>query len=188
MKKWTLNFLLMAIISCVSFSCNRSKSLQELLQEERKAIERFILTNNIKLVESYPQDHAFKENEYYKTAEGLFMQVVDSGNGTMVKPNNDVSLRFEYLQYIKNVVQGDTTRYYSYNPRQPFSFVYFSRNSYIPDLNNVYDVSQAWVIPLSYVGEGAIVNLIVPSSIGSSGDNSEIRPVFFRNLHYTRFN
>jgi len=185
MKKWTLGFVTIAVISCISFSCNKTKSAQELLKEERRAIERFITTNNLVVLRDYPKNGIFAKNEYYRTDEGLFIQVVDSGNGTRVQYRNDVSLRFEHLQYIKSTVQGDTTLYFPYNPYRPFSFIYLGRESFIP---YNYEVCQAWVIPLSYVGEEAVVNLIVPSSIGTSGDNESIRPVFYRNLRYTRFN
>jgi len=187
MKKWTLGFVIIATVSCVSFSCQQSKSLQELLQEETKAIERYITMNNLTILKKYPDNGVFNDNEFFRTDEGLFIQVVDSGNGTRVQSGNDVSLRFEHLQYIKNYVKGDTSQYF-HDPYHPFSFMYFSRSSYIPAKENINDISQAWVIPLSYVNEKAVINLIVPSSIGSSSDNNEIRPVFYRNLHYTRFN
>jgi len=37
------------------------------------------------------------------------------------------------------------------------------------------------------VGEGAVVNLIIPSELGNSNDNSSVSPVFYRNLQYTKF-
>ena len=198
MKKRVRAIAWAAIISCISFSCNQSKSLQELLQEERKAIDRFITSNDLVILKDYPKDGVFKEKEYFRTTDGLFFHVVDSGNGTRVQLLNDVSVRFDYSQNIKNVVQGDSSfilpgdysyyygsSYYLYNP---FSFVYGVSQTYTS-----YDtpVCQAWVIPLSYVGENAVLDMIVPSSLGANGpwgDRNNVTPMFYRNLRYTRFN
>ena len=170
----------------MSFSCKQSKSLQELLQDEKKAIDQFIPMNGIKYrdIKDYPNG-IFDENTYYRTSEGLFFHVVDSGNGKRVKLADDVSVRYQYFQYIKDVVSGDTTKY-TFVSYQPFSFVYGLSATYMPPSS---PVCQGWVIPLSYVGENAVVDMIVPSSLGSYSDyNTNIAPIFYRNLRYTRFN
>ena len=174
----------MAIISCISISCKQPKSLQELLQEERKAIDRFIAMNDFVILKDYPKGGVFNENEYFRTTDGLFFQVVDSGNGKRAQFIDDISVRFDYYQFVKDYAQGDTAKYYLpfYDP---FYFVYGIQQTY----TSYYSpVCQAWVIPLEYVGEEAVLNLIVPSSLGSTSDNNSITPVFYRNLRYTRFN
>jgi hypothetical protein len=190
MKKAILGFISIIIISCISFSCKQTKSLQELLQEERKAIDRFITSNDLIILKEYPKDGVFKEKEYFRTSDGMFFHVVDSGNGIRVQPLNDVAIRFDYAQYIKNVVQGDSMNilpsdygsYYLYNP---FSFIYGISQTYSSSYS---PVCQAWVIPLYFVGEGAVLDLIVTSSLGSAGDFNSISPVFYKNLRYTSFN
>jgi len=188
MKKGALFIISVIIISCISSSCNQSKSLQELLDEEKRAIDKFITMNGFIILKEneYPADGVFKDNEYYQSPDGLFFQVVDSGNGKRVKPVDEVLVRYDYIQDIKSAVSGDTTTsksmFYSF---QPFSFVYGISATYMISTS---PVCQAWVIPLSYVGENAVVNMIIPSSIGSSYDNSNITPVFYRNLRYTKFN
>ena len=192
MKKWTLGIVLMAVISCISFSCNQGKSLQELLQEERKAIDRFITMNDLVILKEYPKDGVFKENEYFRTNDGLFLQVVDSGNGIRVQSRNDVSVRYDYYQSVKSVASGDTIKYhFPYSSsgyqsvNQPYSFIFGIVQTYSSSYS---PVCQAWVIPLAYVGEGAVLNLIIPSSLGSYRDNSDIAPAFYKRLCYTRFN
>ena len=184
MKKWVSGIISIIVISCVSFSCKQQKSLQELLREEKRAIDRFINMNEIKILDYYPVDGIFKEKEYFRTSDGLFFHVVDSGNGTRVQFLNDVTVRFEYFQYIKDVVQGDTSEQPPINLYVPFSFVYGIPQTYTAS----YFQSQAWVTPLMYVGEEAIVDMIIPSSIGASYDRESILPVFYKNLRYTSFN
>ena len=186
MKKCVSGIVFIVIVFCISFSCKENKTLQELLQEERKAIDRFISMNDLNILKDYPIDGVFNEKDYYKTNEGAFFQVVDSGNGKRVQLLNDVSVRCDYVQDIKDVVRGDTSRWLpSPLPYEPISFVYG-----IPQTYSAYNssVCQAWVIPLEFVGENAVLNMIVPSSVGSYGDNNSITPVFYKNLKYTRFN
>lgn len=184
MKKWALGVVLITIISCISSSCSSNKSLQELLTEERKAIDKFISMNDFVILKDYPKDGVFKEKEYFRTTDGLFFHVVDSGNGTRAQLLNDVSVRCAYYQYIKDVAGGDSSVYYL-NPYSPFSFVYGISQTYSVSYS---PVCQGWVIPLSYVGEGAILDVIIPSALGSSDDNYSVTPLFYKNLRYTKFN
>ena len=193
MKKWIPGILSLAVVTCISFSCKQSKSLQELLQEERKAIDKFIAMNDLVILKDYPKNSVFEENEYFRTDDGLFFQVVDSGNGKRVQLKDDVSVRYEYCQAVKSFSSGDSSKYYFpyhpvyyTSPYLPVSFVYGLSATYS---SSSTPVCQAWVIPLSYVGEGAVLNLIIPSSLGSYYDRyPDIRPVFYKNLRYTRFN
>jgi len=198
MKKWISGILLLAVVSCISISCNGKKTLQELLQEERKAIDRFITVNDLVILREYPKDGVFKEKEYFRTeADGLFFQVVDSGNGIRAQVLDDISVRFEYFQYVKKAATGDTTKYdFPYSPTyfetgympplgQPYPFVYGISQTYSSSSS---PVCRAWVIPLLYVSEGAVLNMIVPSTIGSYTDYNKVTPVFYGNLRYTRFN
>jgi len=185
MSKKISCILLITAVFCAFFACsNNGKNLQELLKEERKAIDRYIVMNDLIILKDYPKDGVFGEKEYFKTDEGLFLQVVDSGNGKRVKLLDDVCIRYDYFQSVKEVAKGDSIKY-SFNSYEPFSFIYGIPQTY----SSYYSpVCEAWVIPLQYVGENAILNLIIPSSIGCKSDNNYVIPVFYRNLRYTRFN
>jgi hypothetical protein len=191
-------FILSIIILIVAFSsCDKTKTPQEYLREEKKAIDRFIDRQGIKVIgietiEDYRQNMAkgIEDNVYFKTNDQLYFHVVDSGNGRQIEARNEVQVRLHHpdepLSYptgyyvdIKTYVSGDTTKYYSYNP---FSFQYGVSGSY--DGNYSCD---GWAIPLAFVREGAIVNLIIPSSLGASNNNSSYRAVYFENLHYIHF-
>jgi len=193
MKKKISGIISIVIICCISFSCSQGKSLQELLQEEKKAINRFIDMNDLTILRDYPKSGVFGANEYYRTDDGLFFQVVDSGNGKRAQLKDDISVRYDYCQAVKDVAAGDTSKYYYpyhpvyyVSPYQPISFVLGLTATYS---SSTTPVCQAWVTPLSYVGEGAVVNMIIPSSLGSYYDmNTDIRPMFYKNLKYTRIN
>ncbi len=180
MKKIVLFVFSFIAVTILVASCNDQKTAQELIQEEKKAIQRFVSKNGIKTLSSYPEDGVFAENEYYRNSDGLYINVVDSGNGKRATSYKDeICVRFEGLQWFKS----DTVSYSSYNiiGNNPFTFRYGI---------NAYDGQYScpgWAIPLAYVGENAVVNLIIPSNLGSTSDQSSYRPVFYKNLKYTHF-
>ena len=156
-----------------------------MIEEEKRAISRYIDRNNLVILNEYPKDGAFKDNEFFKTDEGLYIHVVDSGNGRRAIPYRDeITVRFEYRH---DIAYSDTSITYWTNTGwvNPFSFVYGLTQSYTVS-GSSYECS-GWVIPLNYVGERAVVDLIIPSSLGSSSDNGNINPVFYKGLTYTNF-
>ncbi|MDR1762937.1 MAG: DUF4827 domain-containing protein [Dysgonamonadaceae bacterium] len=181
MKRILITLLSIVSVSWLFFSCDQSKSLQELLREESKAIDRFLATNKIKVLDEYPASRVFAENEYFKTSDGLYIHVVDSG-GAKVKSYNTVTVRFEYLQYIGS----DTTKYYPVL-YQPYDFIYGVSATYQPT-SGYSPVCTGWVYPLEYVGEHGIVDLIIPSNVGSYVDQQAITPLFYKGITYTSFN
>jgi hypothetical protein len=187
MRKTIIFVLSFTMLVVANIACDKQKSIQEYLREEKKAIERYIDRQGIVVITTYPKGQ-FKANEYFKTNEGLYIHVVDSGNGRRVKPMVDrVQVRFDHMYYVKTFVTGKTdslTLPFYYFPQE---FVYGQSGSYG---KNSTDLScDGWALPLAYVGEGAIVNLIIPSALGTSYDNSypNFNTVFYRNLTYTKF-
>ncbi len=181
MKKITLFLFSLITITILVSSCNDQKTAQELIQEEKKAIQRFVTKNGIKTLSSYPENGVFAANEYYRNPDGLYINVVDSGNGKRAVPYKDeICVRFDGVQWFKS----DTVSYSSYDTNKNYPYVFTYGNSYSYDQ---YYACAGWAIPLSYVGENAIINLIVPSNLGSTYDQKSYRPVFYKRLQYTRF-
>jgi hypothetical protein len=189
MKK-TLVFVI-ALIVALAYSltsCDKQKSLQERLQEERRAIERYIKRNGLVILDEYPEGRAFGEKEFFRTSDGLYIHVVDSGNGQRAVPlENEVTVRFEYRHDI--AVSDTSITYWNQTSLiQPFSFKYGLSQSYTVSGSLV---CVGWVYPLSYVGKLAVVDLIIPSALGSTEDNNVnygvINPVFYKGVTYTNF-
>jgi hypothetical protein len=173
----TIFFLLFA---GAFISCNNQKTIQDYLREEKKAIERYISRNNIVVLDEYPADRVFKPNEYFKTNEGLYIHVVDSG-GRKITPYTDVTVRFDSIYYMKDTTKiswNDTYNLYPYEFRYGISQTYSVYSS---------PVCAGWVIPLLYVGEFGKVDLIIPSSLGSYSDTNSFIPLVYKGLTYTNF-
>ena len=185
MRKTVAFIMSFVLLGFINIACDSGKSVQEYIREERKAIERYLLTQNIEVLNEYPQNRVFdlEKNQYYKTSEGLYMQVVDSGNSRRVQTYDEVLIRFDYLYYIKSYVSGSTDSIVVSYMYFPIEFRYGI--SYSTDPTGL--ACSGFAIPLTYVGEGAVLNLIIPSELGNSTDNGSFAPVFYRNLKYTKF-
>ena len=184
MKRTVIFILSFILLGFINIFCDNGKSMQEYIREEKKAIERYILAQKIEVLDEYPNDSIFRENQYYKTSEGLYMNVVDAGNtNRRIQTYDEVLVRFDYLYYIKSYVAGNTDSIVLSYAYLPIAFRYGI--SYSIDLTGL--ACAGFAIPLTYVGEGAVVNLIIPSELGNSSDNDSFAPVFYRNLKYTKF-
>jgi hypothetical protein len=187
MRKTVVFIGSLILLGLVYVSCDNSKSMQEYIREEKKAIERYISSQKIKVLNEYPQDSIFEENEYYKTSEGLYMHVVDKGNpNRRVEPYDQVLVRFDHFYYVKSFVSGSTDSIVLNYLYFPIEFRYGIAGSYSSDPAGL--ACNGFALPLSYVGEGAVVNLLIPSELGNATDNSSFAPVFYKNLKYTKFN
>lgn len=189
MKK-TVIFVVTAM-ACLAVSlgaCDSSKSLQERLQEEKRAIDRYIKRNGLIILDEYPADGVFAEKEYFRTGDGLYMHVTDTGNGRRATPLTDeVTVRFEYRHDIA-VSDTSITLWSESALIQPYSFQYGLPQSYTVSGS---PVCEGWALPLAYVGERAVVDMIIPSALGSALDNNVtygiINPVFYKGITYTNF-
>ncbi|MDR1562793.1 MAG: DUF4827 domain-containing protein [Dysgonamonadaceae bacterium] len=159
----------------LSISCNNQKSMQELIQEEKKAIERYIVNNHLNIINHFPEDGKFGEKDYFKTSEGVYFRVDSFNVEKMAEANKGVTLRVKSVHYI---AVSDTS-IYSLESIQPYSFTYGKSQTYSTTF------CSAWAIPLKYVGEHSIVDMLVPSSYGTSENRSSFIPVFYKGVTYT---
>jgi len=182
MKK-NVVFCCVIIFSLFYFSC--SKDNENLNITTEVVVQSFIKSQGIVVLKDYPQNRDFGKNEYYLTDEGLYIQVIDSGNGIKAYINNTVSIRYEYLLDVNQYVKGnkDTIRQ-DFSP-SPLRFIYRDRNY---NYGNTDYPIKAFAIPLDYVSEEAVINLIIPSSLGTNNDRVNNIVHFYKNLRYTRFN
>ncbi len=140
-------------------SCNKSRTYAQQLDDEKKAIERFINQENINILKEYPKDSVFSENEFYfDTKSGIYYNVIDPGNERRIKVGEEFYIRFKGLKYIAS---KDTNTYSNIQALQPEVLVYGNSSSYS---------SVGWVAPLKNVGDRAKVKLIVPFNMGLAAD------------------
>ena len=190
MKRTAFFVLSIITLGFIYLSCENQKTAQEYIREEKKAIDRFKNREGIKVISKYPANHKFASNGYFKTDEGLYFQVIDSGKGRKIDPFvdvKDVQVRFDFLFDIKSYVSGKKDTIIPPESILPMSFLSGPSGVYgQPD--PLYNFSCAgWAIPLQYVNEGAVVNIIIPSSLGNTSDNNNFIPRFYKKIKYTNF-
>ncbi|KAA6307869.1 hypothetical protein EZS27_040457, partial [termite gut metagenome] len=109
MKKtiWLLAVLLTG--GMVFQACDNTQTYAELLEIERKAISEYVKENNIKTIsqEEFEKDTVTNVagNEYVAFSNGVYMQIVDRGNGEKPKNRDEILVRF--IEY--DIIAKDTT-------------------------------------------------------------------------------
>ena len=163
-----------SVVAVVAFSsCNKNRTYAQRLGDEKKAIERFIDLENIKILKEYPKDSVFSEKEFYfDTKSGIYYNVIDSGNGRRITVGEEFYVRFKGLKYLSST---DTSTYSNIQSLQPEILVYGNSSSY---------GSVAWVAPLKNVGDRAKVKLIVPFNMGLQPDQSGYKTAYYEELNY----
>lgn len=185
-----LNIMLIMCAVLAMLSCSKTKSYTDRLNDQKKAINKLIAAENFEILYDYPKDGVFGPNQFVKLSSGVYMNVVDSGNGnraTMYKTH--VLSRFT-VQYV-----GDTATISNYGPHSngisPVEFQYGYYDSAIvgsvitgeeQNLNSV--MSEGFQTALQYVGDQAIVKLIVPFQVGSTVQSQVYQALYFQVVQY----
>ena len=173
MKKFIIASLIGFVAIGMLSSCNKSKTYAQRLSDEKKVIERFVESNNLKILKEYPQDSVFKSNEFYfDTSSGVYYNVIDAGSSRRIKTGEELYIRFKGLTYIS---EEDTTTYSNINSLQPEVLVYGNSSTYS---------STGWVAPLKNVGDRAKVKMIVPFNAGLASDNTSYRTAYYEEIDY----
>lgn len=197
MKKLVICFLGI-VLACMAFNaCSDSVTYAELLEDEKEAINNFILDNDIKVITQKEFQDAgcvtdVSKNEYVQTTSGVYMQIIDKGSeniGDTIR-NNDMVLA-RYAEYrlekdsaatlvmsnldIGQISQVDIFRYQksgnSVSGLFSTGMMYYVYSS--------QTVPQGWLVPFNYVRDGARVKLIVPSKMGHETAMSAVKAYFY---------
>ena len=166
--------IIMIIFGVVLGSCgSKVKSFKQLKKEEQAAIDDLIAREGFKIIDKYPDSGVFRENEFVKLDNGCYLNVIDSGNGNRADSSKTVVLmRCSYV----GITPQDTFSYSIFtNEHEPLEFVYgniieaksrvSSQNTYS---NGFIFLSAGVESALDYVGENAIVRMIIPFDNGQN--------------------
>lgn len=170
MKKLTLiltGFLCSVLPLWIS-SCDDSKTYAEQLEEEEEYIRlfmnkhEFVTTENIP--DTVPWIDANNRRLFYKTEDGLYIHVLDTGLSVgTIKKNTLVCVRYTEMS-----VKGDSVTYSnmnsSYDPVEINYGTVYTGGSYTSSY--YWGDCEAWHKGLDYVGDYGHVMMIVPSDLG----------------------
>ena len=164
--------LLIMCTAIMVVSCDKTKSYTDMLKAQEKAIDRLRADSGLVFLEEFPTDSIFKENEFVELGQTairsrfiarMFMENSSMGTGTvdLLGPNS--------------------------NGTHPVEFRYGYYTSLNPDYSYTWDmfICEGLGAGLPYVGDSAVVKLIVPFKLMSSDFQSSGTPVFFEKVKYT---
>jgi hypothetical protein len=205
MKKY---FYVLMLTGCVmnlmfTVSCSEYPTYEELKSDEQKIIKRKILQEKeISVIHEYPADGVFGENEFVQLSSGIYLHVVDSGNGDRARVSADGSATEVLVRVSGEYYVSDSTYRFSTfsNGNDPFYFKYGSAYGVVTANSTSYNSYYYFFgigleSVLSYVGDSAVVKLIVPgySEISSYPAGSTMQnadrygyvPVYYDKVRYT---
>jgi hypothetical protein len=199
MKKLTILLFASLFAGTIFYACDNTKTYSEMLDDEKDAIRAFVKENDIVTIsqEDFEKDTVtvVEKNEYVLFSNGVYMQIVDRGSGSMIKNRDRVLVRF--IEY--DIMGKDTTLasnvlnpYEEYN-LYPDAFYYTvtsttSYGQFVSDPAGIgfnmisyygTSVPAGWLLPLQYVKDGARVKLIVPSKMGHTTAQEYVSPYFY---------
>lgn len=198
MKKISILLASVFLLGLVFQACNNGKTYAEMKEEEREAIKRFIEKEGINVIsfdqfEEQDSTTNVDDNQFVLFSEsGVYMQIVDKGNGELLKDGRHEILA-RYIE--KQIVEEGTVDTLSGNIYSPYpdemmvtksgktysaTFTYGQMTnwgtSYVP---------SGWLIPFNYIKVGRVnsgrskVRLIVPHSEGQSDASAQVYPCYY---------
>ena len=207
MKKsfYVLVLVSFALMAGFPVSCNKTPTYDEMKAAEMKLIRRIITEKKMEVLDEYPESGVFGENQFVRLSNGIYLHVVDSGNGNRAVydgyNSTDVLIRVQGSYYGK-VNNKDTV--FSFNTfsngYSPMEFKYGFANSIVNEHQYSDDIyyyffGMAMESMLSYVGDSAVVRMLVPghAEIGSytagstmqgGGNTYKFIPIFYDRIRY----
>ena len=206
MKKsfYILALVSFAVLVVFPMACNKTPTYEEMKVAEKKIIRKILAEKNMEVLDEYPASGVFGENQFVLLNSGIYLNVIDSGNGNRAVydgyNSTDILIRVSGSYYADDTTYSFNTFANAYSP---FEFKYGFASSVVNDHSYAYDgyyyfFGMGLESILSYVGDSAVVKLLVPghAEIGSynagstfqgGGGSYKFIPIFYDRVRYIFF-
>ncbi len=166
------------IMSAVS--CKDQKTYADYLKEETKAIDEFIVKNNLNILNKFPSNGVFGEKDFYKDPETkVYFNIVEYGDTTEnIFIGEKIFVRFMGLKYF---MVDDSTTYTNNDNINPQEIDYVGP---VNSSTRSYYTVPGWAVPLHRIGHNALVKMIIPFNMGSSTERSQYQPTYYDRIEY----
>lgn len=173
---------IIALLSILIFaaSCKDQKTYADYLREETRAIDEFIIKNNLNILTKFPSNGVFGDNDFYKDPETkVYYNIIEYGDTTEnIFLGEVVYVRFKGLKYF---MMDDSTTYTNIDHREPQVIEFIGP---VNSSTRSYYSVPGWAVPLPRVGHRAIIKMIVPFNMGSSSERSQYMPSYYDRIEY----
>jgi len=174
-------------VMMLALSCNSGQTYSGMLKAQKKAINRLIDENDFEILNEYPANGVFKENQFVKLDNGIYLNVVDSGNGNRAVAGATSVLCRITTKWLITWQTMDTTTVNNFkNGSSPIVYRYGTTAPTSTDDFSTTFFSYALFNGLEYVGDSSVVKLIIPFEVQnqtSSFYTSGI-PLYFSKVQY----
>ena len=169
------------------------KSLSEMLRDEKKMIDNFVQEQGMNVQEGAEEQREFDPNVWYKFPNGVYMQVLNKG-GELAKPERTrVMLRMKgrfiapnYNHAFDNLSKGyqQSTEFIYVNTRDRTGSVHYKliQEQYGHSIDALMCEGVAY--PLTMVGDGARIRLLVPFLLGPNVAYNAGAPMYCEEVWY----
>lgn len=183
-----LSAILCAVISCCTLSsCDDDKSYADLLNDENKAVNRYLVDQRV--VDEIPADSNFivgPNAPYYKLDEdgNVYMQVLDKGSDK--KPKAGDRVYFRYTRYNLFTYEPGKQMEGSGNADNLNPSVGGPTYFFFDNFNSEASITFGAGIqqPMRFLGYDAKVNIVVKSQYGMTAEMTSVVPFLYTISYY----
>ncbi len=204
MKKINLLFFLLLVAGVAFQSCSKKyKTYAERLEDEKNAIDRFLDEKNINVISQndflIDSITDLSKNQYVRFNNGIYMQIIDKGEGKKAENGDQILIRFEQIPLLDDTVSlnsflypnVDEIRYQKTTSSTSATFISEDGNwgafvqAYYSSSTGIPTPPQGWLVPLDYIklsrntSKLARVKLIVPFNQGHAVAQQYFIPYFY---------
>jgi hypothetical protein len=180
MKLFTGILISCCIAGLSLVGCTSSTTYSDLVKAQKATISAYISWHKIHTISTLPANYAttqWKDTlQYYLSSTGLYYRLVQMGDATAISTKDSIRIGDSViLRYIKT----DLTL-----PTDTIESTWTTINSAYPN-SITYGVSgsepTAWQEAIAYMKyTGAQAELIVPGSLGTSTEQSNVTPYYYK--------
>lgn len=166
MKRLIYSVLTAVIVGFALVSCESDTSYSKELEAEEKLIESWLERNGITIIDEFPADSLFKENEMYHFTDGIYYQLLEKGEGDPMVDGDVIVLRYRSSTLDVNPIVED---YWTTEDRPyPNEIVYGSSTNSCTGWTKAFELMKR---------HNSHARIIVPSKLGF--DDSVVVPYVY---------
>jgi hypothetical protein len=173
-------FLLSCFFVVLVVGCSGSSTYSDSLKQQKATISTFLRYDTINVVSSLPSNYATTawtgKKDYYLSSTGLYYHLLQVGDQSAIDSNDSIRLGDAVIvRYIKidMTMPPDTIEntWTTLGSAYPYSMTYGTTGS----------EPTAWQEAVAYMKySGAQAELIVPGTLGTSTDQTNVTPYYYK--------
>ncbi len=191
MKKISIFIQFVLLLTAIFSSCSDSKTYAELLAEEKDAISKFIADSGYVVINNFEGDSLYNPatKKLVKMSNGMYLAIINKGSktDTAVPYITTVTFRFKMAKVLTGNDTSYVSNYFNFRDSSPNLFKYKAQattQSYHYTSGRTM-LCEAIQYPMDFLGNGAIVKMIIPSKISFTDYQSSVKPLYISELKYT---